>query len=115
VIAVLPDNQRIQAFETMISHPLNRLDRFTELGKSMTLRSQLPNVLESVGDEIRVLSTLCRFFAYPNGESVVELRQAATREELSQIPDSLFAMLHKGWPALVYAAEHWVDNEVSHF
>lgn len=113
VILALADDQRIATFEAIVSQSLSRLERWTQIGKSITTQTHLLPVLQQVGDEIHIFAVLlqnllCTFAANSKDS-------AATPMKVDRSGEAALTFFRKVWPCVQFAAEHWVYNKVNPF
>lgn len=113
VISSLPDDQRLQTFDAIVSQSLNHLDRWIQIGKSLSSQAHLLPVLQKVGDEIHVVAVLFHNFLYPSEDKSTLSEEVATTTNIISSNESGLALLRKVWPSLQFAAEHWIENKVS--
>lgn len=112
VISSIPDDQRLQTFDAIASQSLNHLDRWTQIGKSLSSQTHLLPVLQKLGDEIHILAVLFRKFLCSSVERRKGSEEAATPTKIINSDESGLVLLRKTWPSLQFAAEHWIDNKV---
>jgi hypothetical protein len=113
VISSLPADQRVQTFDAIVSQSLNHLDRWTQIGKSLSSQTHLLPVLQKVGDEIHIFAVLFLNFSCSTDDISKRSEEIATPTKTISSDESGLVLLRKTWPSLQFAAEHWIDNDVS--
>lgn len=116
VLAALPEDQRIKAFEGMASQPLSMLERLSRTAKDgHTAPFDLSLTLPKIGDEIRILSAMSRNFANALGSGDSDAMESGcdtSPDRLAPIPEPVLQTVHGAWRNITYAAANWVDDEV---
>lgn len=116
VLAALPSDQHIKAFEGMASQPLGLLERLSGTAReTLTPPSELSLTLPRIGGEIRVLSSMSRSFAsaLAAGDSdAMDSGCDTSPDRLAPIPEPVLQIVHGTWSNIAFAAANWVDDEV---
>jgi hypothetical protein len=115
VVASLPDDQRLQTFDAIVSQSLNHLDRWTQIGKSLSSQTHLLPVLDKVGHEIQILAVLFHNYSCWYEERGKASKKSAIPTKITCSDESGLVLLRKTWPTLQYVAENWIDNKVTLF
>jgi hypothetical protein len=112
VVAILPDDQKYQAFDGMIKLPLNRLESWLQMSQNASSQEHLSNALKNVGEEISIFATICQILASSPSDSAMALEIIASLPNNGEMPEIALSWFRKGWPLITMAATQWGDDEV---
>jgi hypothetical protein len=117
VLATLPDNHRDKSLHALAMPTLDCLETMTRhadhAAGSSSSEEQLDIVLDRIGDEIKVLTTMARTFtnAFSMKDASTE-SGCRTSDGHAAIVEPAFAILHKAWPSISHVASKYNHNEV---
>jgi hypothetical protein len=114
VLASLPENQRIQSFQALVSPTLRNLEHMTSVAKA-SQSPHMASVLSQIADEIRILATMLKTFnnaTSSEGESM-ESGCDTSPDRHTPVQEPILAIVQKGWPFVVHAAANYCGDEVS--
>jgi len=101
VFALLPDEQRVPALESLAAHALRRLER-------------TPSPVQGIGYEIQLLSSMARSFADAQAEASDGMESGCdtSPDRRAPIPQPLLDILHRAWPSIAQIAANISGDEV---
>jgi hypothetical protein len=97
---VLPGEQQLPALEALTAHPLGRLKRTTRPA-------------QSIGDEIRILSSIARSFANALSDTSDEMESGCdtSPDKRVPIPQPLLGILYTAWPSISQLASRFAGDD----
>jgi hypothetical protein len=114
VLASLPENQRVQSFQALVSPTLRNLDRMSSAAKA-SQSPHMASVLSQIADDIRILATMLKTFTNATssqGESM-ESGCDTSPDRHTPVQEPVLAIVQKGWPFVADAAANYCSDEVS--
>lgn len=117
VLATLPEDHRLSAFDSLASCSLRFLDSSISEARNTGIPTPLESRLSKVADSICVLSSLPRTFVNADATSNDMMQSGCDTSPDTHpiIPDAVLAIIRRGWPSILFAAENLSGNEVSLF
>lgn len=114
VLAALPENQRVQSFQALVSPTLRNLEHMSSVAKA-SQSPQMASTLSQIADEIRILATMLKRFtnATSTERESMESGCDTSPDRHTPVQEPVLAIVQKGWPFVVNTAANYCGDEVS--
>lgn len=114
VLASLPENQRVQSFQALVSPTLRNLERMSSVAKA-SQSTHMASALSQIADEIRILATMLTTFTKATSLEGESMKSGCDTSPDGHTPvqEPVLAIVKQGWPFVVNAAANYCGDEVS--
>lgn len=110
----MPEDARLQGFESLISYPQSELEKQAQLADEARSDETRNHFLKKVAGEVSLIATLCR--SYTNAgtlsDGIMESGCPSSPDRRQLVAPSAMTVVRRSWPKIAQLASTHAQNEV---